>query len=70
MRPGSTVVCIDARDSCWFLHVGMRLVVQDVVHTDDGRIMVSFVGGPECGRGSNFGRRCDRNRMDSKRRRH
>lgn len=46
MRPGSTVICIDAINSCWFLYVGMRLVVQDVAYTDDGRIMVSFAGGP------------------------
>lgn len=46
MRPGSTVVCINATNSCHYLHVGMQLIVQDVVHTDDGRIMVSFTSGP------------------------
>ena len=46
MHPGSTVICIDATNRCWFLRVGMRLIVQDVVHTDDGRIMVSFTSGP------------------------
>ena len=46
MRPGTPVICIDATNSCHYLRVGMRLIVQDISYTDDGRIMVSFTSGP------------------------